>query len=253
MISDEDIRIEFFWSNSISDDAMNDFILVQNQVFTTEFNKYKFNRKYKKNIYGPSIIILAYINDKCVGARAFWRNDIQGMKAYQPCDTAVLKEYRRLGIFTKMNKKGLEIIGKNSIIYNFPNDNSLPGYLKMGWTFHSRKRYKLFNVFKDSKEIEKINSDYLNWLLTDKELDFNESLYYTKIFSKYYLLKKRKYNLYVIIAELDEKYILYFKRARFPILLHYSPKGYFGRGLVTVTRNIEDKINIPLYKIDTIF
>lgn len=249
----KDIRIECFWSSNISDNKINDFILIQNLVFSSSFNEHKFNKKYKKNIYGPSIIVLAYIDDRCVGARAFWRNDIEGMKAYQPCDTAVLREYRGSGIFTKMNEKGLVLIGNDTIIYNFPNDNSLSGYLKMGWNIHSRRRYKLFNKFRDFNEIDEIDIEYLDWILRDKELDFNDSLYYTKIKEKYYLLRKRKFNLYVIIAEIDKRYITYFKKAMFPICLYYSLKGYLGRGLVTVTRNTKNDLNIPIYKMDTIF
>lgn len=249
----KEVKIDVIWSNNINKNAINDFLEVHREVFSSNYNENKFHRKFTENIYGPSIIVLAYIGNKCVGARAFWRNNLDGLKAYQPGDTAVLKEYRGFGIFTKMTYKALEVIGDDTLVYNFPNDNSLPGYLKMGWDFHSRKRYKFYNPFKDYKEVDRIENDYMNWLLTDKDLDFDDSLFYTKINGEYYLLKKRKFNLYVIIAKLDKVYISYFQKAKFPICLCHSLKGYVGRGLVTVTRNINEDINIPLYKIDTIF
>lgn len=248
-----EVKIDVIWTDSISSKAINDFIKVHKQVFSSNYNECRFHRKFTKNIYGPSIIVLAYIENECVGTRAFWRNDINGLKAYQPCDTAVLRDYRRCGIFTKMNYAALDAVVQDELIYNFPNDSSLPGYLKMGWTFCSRKRYKLYNPFKDYKEVDKIENDYLNWLLTDSENNFNKYLYYTHISGYYFLIKRRKYNLYVIIAELEKSQILYFKKAKFTICLHYSLKGYFGRGLVTITRNCDGNIDIPLYKVDTIF
>ncbi len=253
MATVKDVNVKYFWTDEMSTDAMNDFIKVHNQVFNSSFNEHKFGRKYKKNIYGSSIIVLAYLGNKCVGARAFWRNDLDGLKAYQPGDTAVLKEYRGFGIFTKMTYKALEVAGDDALIYNFPNDNSLPGYLKMGWDLHSRKRYKIYNPLIDYKDVDKIESDYMDWLLIDKDLDFNNSLFYSNIKGKYYLLKKRKFNLYVVIAEIDKEYAYFFRKAIFPICLHHSLKGYFGRGLVTVTRNFKEEIDIPLYKMDTIF
>ena len=43
--------------------------------------------------------------------------------SYQPCDTAVLKEFRGRGIFTKMSLIALEKT-KGAFIYNYPNENS---------------------------------------------------------------------------------------------------------------------------------
>ena len=152
-----------------------------------------------------------------------------------------------------MTYKALEVAGDDALIYNFPNDNSLPGYLKMGWDFHSRKRYKIYNPFIDYKNVDKIERDYMNWLLTDKDLDFNNSLFYTNVGRKHYLVRRKKFNFYVIIAEIDKEYVSHFKKAKFPICLCYSLKGYLGRGMVTVTRNFNEDISIPEHKMDTIF
>lgn len=248
-----EIKIDLFWTDNITKKAIKDFIKVQNEVFNADFNENKFYKKYIKNIYGPSIIVLAYKGGICVGARAFWRNDINDLKAYQPCDTAVLSEYRGHGIFREMTCEALKIIDGDTLIYNFPNDNSYPGYLKMGWKLYNKKKYKLYNPFKDYNLVDKIEKKYLKWVLDGLDLDFNKSLYYTRIMNSYYLIKRRKGNLYVIIGEIDEESTFYLSKAKFPICLIYSDQGHFGRGLVTVTRNLKREIYIPIYKIDTIF
>lgn len=249
----EDITIKSKWTDDISNKDIDDFVIVLKQVFGTEYNHYKFQRKYMNNIYGSSLIILAYVGEKCVAVRTFWRNDIEGSKAYQPCDTAVLEEYRGLGLFTKMTRKALGLIEQESVIFNFPNDNSLPGYLKMGWSIKSKHRYKFYNKFKDNASIDMIENEYMRWLLTDNRLDFNKSLYYTISNSSYYLLKRKSYNLYVIIGEFDATFANKLRKAKCPICLYYSQNGYLGRGLVTVVKNLSENNNIPFYKVDTIF
>ena len=126
----KEIQLNAFWSGSVEDKHIDDFISVQQQVFNNKYNRLIFERKFLNNIYGKSLIVLAYHENKCVGARAFWRNDIGNYTAYQPCDTAVLEEYRGLRLFSKMTNVALERIEKDALIYNFPNNNSLPGYLK---------------------------------------------------------------------------------------------------------------------------
>ena len=85
------------------------------------------------------------------------------------------------------------------------------------------------------------------------EIQVLDLLKYVCLNKKYYLLKKRAKNIYLIIGEIHKESALFISKAKFPILLHYSSKGYIGRGIVTVIRNTNKEINIPLYKIDTLF
>ncbi|MCC5803217.1 GNAT family N-acetyltransferase [Rossellomorea vietnamensis] len=255
MKNDQDISIQLYYTNDINSAKINDFINLHNKVFQSNFNEQQYKKKYINNIYGPSIIVLSYVNNKCAGARAFWRNDLENLKAYQPCDTAVLDTYRGLGIFTKMTFRALEEIDKGAFVYNFPNDNSYPGYLKMGWKLKDKKRYKLYNPLTDNKTIDKLPNKYARWLIEGSKEVFNDSVYYLYTGGHYYLVKKKKFNLFVIIAEIEKEVTTFLKKAYFPIILCYSTKGYLGRGLYTVIKNTnsEISINIPLYKIDTIF
>jgi len=152
-----------------------------------------------------------------------------------------------------MNAKGLEFIGDDCLFYNFPNDNSLPSYMKMGWFVHSKQRYKIFNPFADAKDIPKIDEGYLDWLLGDANIKNIEYLGCFVFNKKYYLIQQKKWCVYIVIAEVSEKNSRKLKRVNLPFLLHYSSRGYMGRGVVRVTNIQNGDIDIPLYKIGPLF
>lgn len=94
---------------------------------------------------------------KVVGIRPFMMFKIrQGnrvLNAAQPCDTVVHPSYRGKGLFTKMTRYAIKqaLNGDIDFFFNFPNSNSRPGYLKMGW-----KKVSPFNdsfLFEDFAEI----------------------------------------------------------------------------------------------------
>lgn len=251
MKKSDSIQFKLYWTNQLDDSSKHDFIEVHRKVFNSSFDEETFIRKYFDNIYGDSIIVLSYIENQCIAARAFWRNDINGIKAFQPCDTAVLSEHRGKGLFKKMNLKALEAIDEDTLVYNFPNENSYSGYLKMGWKEKDKKRYKIFNWSKDP--VDRIDRKYLAWLLGDKNNKSRTSLYRFSIKDKTYLLKKQRFNIYFVMGGIDKEDALNLNIPKFPICFNYSVKGYLGRGLVTVTRNGSNSIDIPVYKIDTLF
>lgn len=245
----DNVEVYTYWTNEIKSNEIQEFIKIKNAVFSRKFNYEKFNIKFLENIYGPSIIVLAYLNKKCVGARAFWRNDIDGVLSYQPTDSAVLKEYRGMRIFSSMTQAALCELNDTEYIYMYPNDNSLGAYKRLSWNVVDHKKYKIYNPFKDSEEIEKIDTEYLDWMLSSE----SENIYYTVSKGVYYLIYKRKYNLYLVISVINKSYIKDLKKALFPILLVYTKDGRFGRGIVTTTRNIPLEKDIPIYKMDTLF
>lgn len=247
------LQLEVIWTNRIKKEEILCYVNNQERVFKGVYSVEKFQKKFLENIYGESLIILTYIDNECVGSMVFWRNDIEGAKAYQPCEMAVLNDFRGLGIFSKMNDEGLKYIEENTLFYNFPNDNSLPYYKKIGWNIHSKKRYKLFNPIVDGKEIIKIDKKYLEWLLNGTKINSVDLLKYIQINKKNYLLKKRFKNMYLIIGEIPYESTAYIKKAKLPILLHYSSKGYLGRGIITVTKHQNEEVIIPLYKIGPLF
>ena len=161
-----EIIYKIYATDELTRELKEDFLKVFNEVFKSSHTMEWFDWKYIDNIYGNSYIVFALDQDRLVGIRSFWRNDI-GEKSYQPCDTAVLSEYRGRGIFSQSSKLALESLDKY-FIYNFPNENSLPGNLKLGWKIRNHLYLKtVINKGKLARETSMIEDDYLQWRFID--------------------------------------------------------------------------------------
>ncbi|MDT0649636.1 GNAT family N-acetyltransferase [Autumnicola edwardsiae] len=116
-------------------------------------NKEHFIWKHIKNPFGKSYGLLACDEGKIVGVRMFmfWEfaRDGKVVKAIRPVDTITHPEYRGKGIFKKLTLDGLEKCrDRYDLIFNTPNNNSFPGYLKMGWQkSKGRLSYRFAVVF----------------------------------------------------------------------------------------------------------
>lgn len=131
--------------------------------------------KHKLNPVGASVIAFAYDGEKLVAARAFQRaysfsND---KVIYQPCDTVTHQNYRKKGLFRKLTQLCLDSIDiRNSLIINFPNDNSEPAYLKLGWSkYHNLSKEYSFSCVNVGKPIN--NEDVLIWCKNQKDTNFS--------------------------------------------------------------------------------
>lgn len=98
------------------------------------------NWKHNQNPGGISPVILAWDKDKLIGIRAFmcfkFHNKEGVYKAYRPVDTATHPDYQGKGIFKNLTLtliEDLQQIKEKAFIFNTPNAQSKPGYLKMGW------------------------------------------------------------------------------------------------------------------------
>ncbi|WP_427340332.1 GNAT family N-acetyltransferase [Caloranaerobacter sp. DY30410] len=211
-------------SSEISEEEAKHFIDVFNNVFNKNYGMDWFIWKYIDNIYGDSFIVIVYDKDKPIAVRSFWRNDIKDKtESYQPADTSVLQEYRGKGIFSNMTKLVLSEIG-DSIIYNYPNQNSFPGYIKLGWKL--KYKYHLHPIFskkvlKNSESIVEIDDKYLNWRFADCPI---KKYYYYEYDGRYYLLVRRKNNIYYVLGKFNKEFINKFEKAKAPIMFYYSDK-----------------------------
>lgn len=256
MTNKEDIIYKCKLSSQLTDLEKDSFINIFNRVFHEGFDQDWFNWKYIDNIYGDSYIVLAYSKDDAIGARAFWRNDIDGQLCYQPCDTAVVEEFRGRGIFSKMTLAALEDT-KGSYIYNYPNENSRPGYLKLGWKVNKYFYLKfVLNRNRLKRDCEYIDDDYLVWKFGKSPVS---KYYYYEKDGESYLLYNRKNNIYYILGRFNGEYNNYFTKVDNPILFNYTAKETLlykllkNRGtIVSFDNGIEDGdiINIPIYKGD---
>ena len=118
-----------------------DEVFSKQQYFASTRSRESWNWKYEKNVFGKPIHIVATSDERIVGFRSFWPWELvcrgQALKAYQPVDTVVHPDYQGQGLFARMNtitvKKAIEL--KTDVLFNFPNQNSLPGNLKLGWNY----------------------------------------------------------------------------------------------------------------------
>ena len=97
------------------------------------------NFKHIINPFGESTVLLAEEDATLIGVRAFmnwrWQFGNQVWNAYRAVDTATHPNQQGKGIFKKLTLQALEEIQQKGdcFVFNTPNDQSRPGYLKMGW------------------------------------------------------------------------------------------------------------------------
>jgi GNAT superfamily N-acetyltransferase len=96
--------------------------------------------KHLENHFGRSLALVAEAEGQLVGLRAFMRWAFEGpdgtYSAVRAVDTATDPAAQRRGIFSRLTTAALERCWQEGVdlVFNTPNEKSLPGYLKMGWT-----------------------------------------------------------------------------------------------------------------------
>lgn len=215
------INYQVIRSSTISENQVLDFLEVFNKVFDDNKDVSWFKWKYNDNIYGDSFIIIAYDDTIPIGIRSFWRNDIEGKECYQPCDTALFEDYRKMGIFPEMSRLALEETNE-AYIYNFPNENSTRGNIKMGWEEYDTW-YLSFCTSKDKlkKESSKIDDEYLNWRFSNNP---NRNYYYIEYKGEFYLLYGRSKWMYYVLGRISKEQTHKFRKINMGLIFQYRNK-----------------------------
>jgi GNAT superfamily N-acetyltransferase len=94
--------------------------------------------KHEENAFGPSPMWVAVDGERLAGFRVLmpWEFVEHGrvVRAVRAVDTATDPDYQGRGIFTRLALEALdELRDEIDFVFNTPNDQSRPGYLKMGW------------------------------------------------------------------------------------------------------------------------
>jgi hypothetical protein len=95
--------------------------------------------KHETNAFGPSPAWVACDGDRVVGFRALmrwrFRYGDRRVSAVRAVDTATHPEYQGRRIFTRLTLHGIDELRGEGVdwVFNTPNSQSRPGYLKMGW------------------------------------------------------------------------------------------------------------------------
>jgi hypothetical protein len=117
--------------------------------------------KHVENPFGRSPVLLCWEGSKLIGVRAFmrwqWTDSERVYKEVRAVDTATHPEYKGKGIFKKLTLSLVDFCSKSGdhFVFNTPNTQSRPGYLKMGWTEAGRLSVKI-NVNKPLKALKNI-------------------------------------------------------------------------------------------------
>lgn len=103
---------------------------------TAEF----FAWKHEHSPFGASPGLVAVHEGRIVGVRLFLRWELatgaHTIKAVRAVDTATHPDYQRQGIFRRLTLALLEQVQTDdgvTLVFNTPNADSRPGYLKLGW------------------------------------------------------------------------------------------------------------------------
>lgn len=247
----ENIVYDIRWSDQLDEKFIYDFLYVQHEVFHSG-SREEFRRQFEDNIYGESIVVVVYIDGSPVAARGLWRNDIDGEEAYQPGSTCVLPICRGKGIFKEMTMQAIAKLPNTACIYNFPNPNSFPGYIKMGWKLFHDYRSRLYLSYKAYQKEHpiKVDSSYVDWWFAGK------NLCYVKRCGHYFLVQKDYRPLcWRILAEVNRESALKFPKIKLGVLFYKSTKAtWYNKqlGVSHVVCKNSDIKHIPTWKIDAI-
>jgi GNAT superfamily N-acetyltransferase len=98
-----------------------------------------FRWKHFENPFGRSAFLLAFHGHELVGVRLFmrwrWHHGSGAIDAVRAVDTATHPAWQGKGIFKRLTLGLVEELTREGVgfVFNTPNEQSRPGYLKMGW------------------------------------------------------------------------------------------------------------------------
>lgn len=104
--------------------------------------------KHEHNPFGPSLVLVAEEGGMLCGVRAFmqWHFQRRGkiFRALRAVDTVTHPDHMGKGIFKKLTLQLVDTCKKEGyhFIFNTPNTQSKPGYIKMGWFEQGRMPVK---------------------------------------------------------------------------------------------------------------
>ena len=106
--------------------------------------------KHLENPFGRSFMWVGEVDERVIGFRSFlrWRFRDAGaepVEAVRAVDTATHPDAQGMGVFRTLTMHALDEMSAAGIsfVFNTPNDQSRPGYLKMGWRLEGRVPVKV--------------------------------------------------------------------------------------------------------------
>ena len=194
------MKFSYYWTSQISQVLEKKIMKCFDKTFNKNSSKNYFKWKYRNNPFGESLHIIALDKKKVVATRAFWRLDVNKTEAYQCVDTAVLPKFQNLGIFKKTALIANKIL-KEKLIYNSPNRNSGPAYLKSGWKNISNSNLTKINItFFMLKSSPKISWGFKTLIWRFKE-NPNQKYYNLKKGKNYYIFREIRKRFFLLVGQ----------------------------------------------------
>lgn len=127
----------------LSDQNLGDFQTLHQQVFGKSVYRGALIAKYNTRFTGAQFIgYLARTEDGVPVAfygviPCYFRFNGEVLLAAQSADTMTHPNHQRRGLFMRLAKETYRLAGESGIqlIFGFPNQNSLPGFVNLGWQF----------------------------------------------------------------------------------------------------------------------
>ena len=245
---------------------LNEIIGLIQKHLDSSFTMDLFRWKHLENPFGRSYGLLALDDDRVVGLRMFmfWEffNAVDGstLRAIRPVDTVVDRDYRGQGLFKRLTLKGLEECKeKYDFVFNTPNENSLPGYLKMGWQKTEQVSYiriAIVNPFKKPIKFENVEKGHIDFeekhryhdaLTTYRSAAYIKWRYQDSAYKVAYFPEKNLYVSYHVGRKYLIIYEIFGDLKASPTRIFNSLARKTGKSLVYYYKNrIVQKINLPL-------
>jgi GNAT superfamily N-acetyltransferase len=136
-VSGDDLRVR----EATDEDLPQILALLQSSLGWVPDEQYAafYTWKHHANPFGRSPAWIAVDGDRIVGLRVWlrWRfvERERRWEAVRAVDTATHPEYQGRGIFRRLTTSSLDVLRQRGVahVFNTPNEQSRPGYLKMGW------------------------------------------------------------------------------------------------------------------------
>ncbi len=106
---------------------------VSDDFITPEFFRWKYRPPT-----GDARVAIVREGDRIVASNAMYPVTIHSrsswLRGWQSCDTATAPENRRQGHFSTCLRALVPALGEDEVFFGFPNQSSMRGFLKLGWT-----------------------------------------------------------------------------------------------------------------------
>lgn len=141
----------YFEIDDLTDDRLPDVLAVLQGAFDRGFDRSWFVWKHRSGPWGPSKGWVASDADGVIGVRLFlpweFHDGHEGYHAYRPCDTVTVPRARGRGVFRELTEYAISRLGDNTdFLFNTPNEQSKPGYMKMGFVDWTRVGQRIGSV-----------------------------------------------------------------------------------------------------------